>query len=136
MTEKVPKKLVVPCSGIGKVHGLLGREAMLELVERQHPGDFDTVCLALLVVGDPETNAKIQQQPCITVDGCPKACAKKNVELAGGTVEHALWVVGALKRHRGVNAGTGTALSDDGWEIAAEIAGDIAAGCPDAGKKE
>lgn len=136
MTSDDKRKLVIPCSGIGKVHGLLSREAVYELVEQQHPEGFDTLCLALLVVGDPEARAKIAKHLCITVDGCPKACAKKNVELAGGTVERAVWVVDALKRHRGSNAGTATALTDDGWAIAAEIAAGIAAGCPAAGEKE
>ena len=75
---------MIPCSGIGKVHGLISREAVY-----RHwihlPGQADTVCLALLVTGDPETREG-PEAPCITLDGCPKLCAMKNVELSGGKI--------------------------------------------------
>ena len=48
------KFLVIPCSGIGKVQGLLSREVALELAERRSPEEFGTLCLALLVTGDHE----------------------------------------------------------------------------------
>ena len=71
--------LVIPCSGIGKVHGLISREAAYRVTDAVASGAADTVCLALLVTGDAETRQKGQQTPCITVDGCPKLCAWKNV---------------------------------------------------------
>ena len=63
---------VVPCSGIGKVHGLISRETVYHVTDRLMPDQADTVCLALLVTGDPETRQKVQKTPCITLDGCPK----------------------------------------------------------------
>ena len=66
--------LVIPCSGIGKVHGLVSREATYSALEAL-PGQTDTVCLALLVQGDPETRERVRRLPSITVDGCPKLCA-------------------------------------------------------------
>jgi len=118
--------LVVPCSGIGKVQGLISREAVYQVTDRLMPGQSDTVCLALLVTGDSETQAKVQNQPCITVDGCPKLCAKKNVELSGGKVALGVRVFDTLKRHRGAQFGSPTALSDEGWAAAGEIAEEIA----------
>ncbi len=118
--------LVVPCSGIGKVHGLIGREAVYRVTDRLMPGRADTVCLALLVSGDPHARAKVHERPCITVDGCPKLCARKNVELSGGTVALGLRVYDALKRHQGAQLGSPTALSDAGWVAADEIADEIA----------
>ncbi|MHB1036553.1 MAG: putative zinc-binding protein [Pirellulales bacterium] len=118
--------LVVPCSGIGKVHGLISREAVYQVTDIVMPGQSDTVCLALLVTGDPETREKIQARPCITVDGCPKLCAKKNVELAGGKVALGLRVYDTLKRHRGAQFGSPTTLSDEGRAAAEEIAAEIA----------
>ena len=76
--------LVIPCSGVGKVHGLISREAVYQVTDQLLPEQADTVCLALLVTGDAETKQKVQQTPCITLDGCPKLCAFKNVELSGG----------------------------------------------------
>lgn len=121
-----PPVLIIPCSGVGKVHGLISREAVYQATDRLLPGQADTVCLALLVAEDDATRQKVQSRPCITVDGCPKLCAKKNVELAGGRVAMGVRVYDALKRHRGAQFGTPTALSDAGWTAAEEIAGEIA----------
>jgi uncharacterized metal-binding protein len=118
--------LVVPCSGIGKVHGLISRESVYQVTDKLLPGQSDTVCLALLVTGDPDTRAKVQHHPCITVDGCPKLCAKKNVELSGGNVALGIRVYDTLKRHRGAQFGSPTMLSDEGWAAADEIAQEIA----------
>ncbi len=117
--------LIVPCSGIGKVHGLISREAVYQVTDRLMPGLSDTVCLALLVTGDAGTLAKVKANPCITVDGCPKLCAKKNVELAGGKVALGVRVYDTLKRHRGAEFGSATQLSDAGWTATEEIAAAI-----------
>ena len=122
--------LIIPCSGIGKVHGLVSREATYSAIEHL-PGQSGTVCLALLVTGDPETRQKVQQRPSIAVDGCPKQCAQKNVELAGGKVALAVRVYETMKRHRGENFGTATALSQQGLAMADEIGGSIAAAARD-----
>lgn len=118
--------LVVPCSGIGKVHGLISREAVYRVTDSLMPGQADTVCLALLVTGDAETRQKIQSRPSITVDGCPKLCARKNVELSGGKVALGVRVYDTLKRHRGAQFGSPTTLSSEGWVAVDEIAAEIA----------
>ena len=118
--------LVVPCSGIGKVHGLISREAVYHVADKLLPGRADTVCLALLVTGDSETRRKVQQTPCITLDGCPKLCAYKNVELSGGTIAKGIRVYDAMKQHRGADFGTATALSEEGWAVVEELAAEVA----------
>lgn len=122
------KTIVMPCSGIGKVHGLIAREATYAVIDELAPADTETLCLALLVSGDEEALIKLRQSECITVDGCPKLCAAKNVEMAGGKVVRSIRVVDAFKNHRGAEPGTATALADDGWMIVQEISADIA-GC-------
>jgi uncharacterized metal-binding protein len=117
--------LVIPCSGIGKVQGLISREAVYHVTDKLLPGQADTVCLALLVTGDEDTRSRVQNQPCITVDGCPKLCAKKNVELAGGKVALGVRVFDTLKRHRGAQFGSPTTLGDEGWKATAEIAAEV-----------
>ena len=117
--------LVIPCSGIGKVHGLISREAVYRVTDTLMPGRADTVCLALLVTGDAATREKIRHHPCITVDGCPKLCARKNVELTGGEVALGVRVYDTLKRHRGAKFGSPTSLSDEGWVAVDEIATEI-----------
>jgi uncharacterized metal-binding protein len=121
-----PEVLVIPCSGIGKVHGLISREAVYHVTDDLLPGQADTVCLALLVTGDDETRKKVQRTPCVTVDGCPKLCAYKNVELSGGKIAKGIRVYDTMKGHRGATFGTATALSEEGWAVAEELAAEVA----------
>ena len=123
-TVPLKKAHLIPCSGIGKVHGLVSREAVYRAIDAA-PDTTDTVCLALLVTGDAEAKQKVQQTPCITIDGCPKLCAYKNVELAGGKIAKGIRVYDTMKRHRGANFGTATALSAEGWAVVEELAAEI-----------
>lgn len=124
MSEKIK---VIPCSGIGKVFGLVARESALKVVNELCPNEADTICLAYLVTGDPEAREQIEGRPCITVDGCAKMCAAKNVGIAGGDIKEEFKVVEAFKEHKGVEAGSATALTADGWVITKELAEKIAA---------
>ncbi len=118
--------LVFPCSGVGKVQGLISRESAYLAVDELAPVGTDIVCLALLVREDQGTLNKVRTHPCITIDGCAKACAQKNVEIAGGTVAKAFQVTTTLRDHRGKQPGTGSELTDDGWVVCQEIAEAVA----------
>jgi len=128
MKNEVGEKpvLVIPCSGIGKVHGLISREAAYLVTDELAPQQTDTICLALLVKGDAEAVAAVRDHICITIDGCPKACAEKNVEIAGGCAARAVQVTEAFKRRRGAKPGSATDLTDDGWAIARDVAASVA----------
>jgi uncharacterized metal-binding protein len=126
MSEDCGKVLVIPCSGIGKVHGLLSRESAYLVTDELAPDETDVVCLALLVREDEETLARVRANPCITVDGCGKACAQKNVEIAGGQVASAVQVAKILTKHRESLPGTGSELTEDGWAVCREIAEAVA----------
>ena len=121
MSNKVS---VIPCSGMGKVFGLIARESVLQAI-KNNPEDANTVCLAYVVTGDEEAKKLIDGKKCITVDGCPAMCAAKNAELAGGLVQEKIRVVDAIRRHKGEYAGTATELTDKGWQIVDEITEDI-----------
>jgi len=114
--------LVIPCSGIGKVHGLISREATYLVIDELAPGRTNTLCLGLLVKRDDEAVNAIKSRHCITIDGCPKACAEKNVQMAGGSVAKAVQVAESFKKHRGAKPGTATDLTEDGWTIARDVA--------------
>lgn len=87
MDDRCGKKVVVlPCSGIGKASGALAREITYELVESVRPGVAVTTCLPLLVIRDPEAVRLVEENPVVTVDGCPKSCARKSVESLGKEV--------------------------------------------------
>jgi uncharacterized metal-binding protein len=118
--------LIIPCSGIGKVHGLLSREATYLVTDEIAPEQTDTMCLALLVKGDSEALDAVKSRACITIDGCPKACAEKNVKIAGGNPARIVQVTEALKEHHGAKPGSATELTDEGWAIAREIAQTVA----------
>jgi uncharacterized metal-binding protein len=122
MSKKIK---VVPCSGIGKVFGLMAREAVLKSVLELCPEKAETVCLAYIVTGDEEVKDKINGSDCITVDGCPKMCAAKNVSIAGGRVVEELKVIDTVKEHKGKKFGSPTELNDDGYLVVDEIAAKI-----------
>ncbi len=119
--------LVVPCSGIGKAMGTIGREAAYAVVEDLRPDVADTLCLSLLVMGDEGARVRVQRVPCVTIDGCAKECARKNVELAGGTVVEEVQVMDVLKRHRGLKPKAVSELDEDGWTLAGFVAEESAA---------
>jgi len=120
------KVKVVPCSGIGKVYGLMAREAVLKTVHELCPEKSETMCLAYIVTGDEEVREKIEGRACITVDGCPKMCASKNVSLAGGIIVEEMKVLDTVKEHKGKKFGSPTMLDADGESVMSEIAEKIA----------
>lgn len=120
------KVKVVPCSGIGKVYGLMAREAVLKTVIELCPEKSETVCLAYIVTGDKEIRTRIEGSDCITVDGCPKMCASKNVSISGGVVIEEIKVLDTVKEHKGKKFGSPTQLDPDGEVVMSEIAEKIA----------
>lgn len=120
------KVMVIPCSGIGKVMGLLSREAALEVTEHLCPELAETACLGHIVTGDAEAVAKVAGKSCISVDGCPALCAAKSIEAAGGVVAAKYRVVDELRGHRGKKPGDGSVLTEDGWIIVDEFAAKMA----------
>jgi len=128
MTMEAREKpvLIIPCSGIGKVHGLLTREATYLVVDEIAPEQTETMCLALLVKGDAEAVEAAKTQHCITIDGCPMMCAEKNVRIAGGN-PIVVEVIETLKKHHCAKPGSASELNDEGWVIAREIAAKVVA---------
>jgi len=112
MSDKIK---VIPCSGMGKVYGLVARESALKVIQELCPNESSTVCLAYIVTGDSEAKELIEGQKCITLDGCPAMCAAKNVELAGGVVMEKVRVIDSFRKHKGTKPGTATELAEDGW---------------------
>jgi len=124
----MPNKVkVIPCSGIGKVHGLLTREIALKIITDLCPNESETECLAYVVTGDPEIKERIQIAKCITLDGCPKMCSAKSVAHAGGTIAEEFRLMDVLKEYRGAKPGSPTTLNDEGWQIVDETAEKLAA---------
>jgi uncharacterized metal-binding protein len=118
--------LIIPCSGIGKPFGTIGRDAVFRVVDELRKGQAETNCLSLLVMGDEETTRQIRESTCIAVDGCPLACARKNIEIAGGEVAAYFRVMDLLRDNRGLKPRQVTFLDEDGIRLAEMLAEKIA----------
>jgi len=125
MSNESFKIVVVPCSGIGKVMGLLARETALQVTAQMAPDITETVCLAHLVTGEEEAKAKVTGRACMTVDGCTAYCAAASVAAIGGNIQAKYLVLDEMRKHRGKNAGNGSALTADGWQIVDAFASQI-----------
>ena len=123
MTETI---LVIPCSGIGKAFGSISREATYRVVEDLRNGEVDTLCLSLLVMGDDETGRRVKSNMCITVDGCPAECSKKNLELLGVKPVGSFRVVDLLREHKDLKPQSVTFLDENGRQLAKILAEKIA----------
>jgi len=120
------RTLIVPCSGIGKTYGTVGREATYRLVEELRPGSTEVVALSLLVLGDEETRARLQDAPAIAVDGCKLACASKMVAESGGQVAYLANVLDTYRRHRELRPKGVSRLNPDAEQLAEHLANELA----------
>jgi uncharacterized metal-binding protein len=118
--------VVVPCSGIGKTYGTVGREAAYELAEELRPDCAEVVALSLLVLGDADTQARVQAAPAITIDGCKLACASKMVTESGGTVALEANVLDTFRRYRHLKPKGIAELNPEGQELACRMAEELA----------
>ncbi len=127
MTE-TKKVNILPCSGIGKALGTLARWSAYEIVENTLPEYTRLLCLARLVVADEESKEIISKNFNITMDGCPKACAKKNVERNGGKVQQSYQIAKFLVKNRDLKINSQNVI-DPGpkaLQLAKRISDDIA----------
>ena len=123
---KKPRVLIVPCSGIGKALGSVGREAAYQVVEELRPDVSDTVCLSLLTMGDPEAQELVRTCPTITIDGCAKACAFKNVQSTGVEPAADFQVADTFREHRDLKVRQVIDLGEPGRELARHLADKVA----------
>lgn len=127
MTTGKPQAIIVPCSGIGKAFGSVGREAAYIVVDELRPGATDVVCLSLLTMGDEEARARVKCLPTITIDGCPKACARQNVEASGTVPAADFRVVDVYRANRTLKVDSVLQLGDNGRQLARILAEQVAA---------
>jgi uncharacterized metal-binding protein len=127
MIASQKRVMIVPCSGIGKAYGSVGREAMYQVIEELRPNISDTVCLSLLTLGDADAQAEVRTNPTITIDGCPKACAQVNVQAAGGEPAATFRVFDVYRAHKELKVRLVSDLGESGSEMARILAEEIAA---------
>jgi len=118
--------VIIPCSGIGKSLGTVGRVAMYKVTDHLRPKETRTACLPLLTVGDAETVQLVRENPCIAIDGCPAQCSKKNIEASDGKLAHHVIVTNVLRENRKLKPEGVIELNPEGDKLAGIIAKNIA----------
>ena len=86
------KIVIIPCSGIGKPYGTIGRDATYIVCDEKLRENTETDCLGLLVIEDEEIVEKVRSCKVVSVDGCFNECARKSVERVGAEVTEAIHV--------------------------------------------
>jgi len=117
---------VIPCSGIGKALGTVGRTAMYEVVEKLRPDEATTVCLPLLTIGDETVLELVRNNPCISIDGCPFQCARKNIEASKGKLVASFRVTDVLRENKNLKPEAVIELGPKGLQLSSILAQKIA----------
>jgi uncharacterized metal-binding protein len=120
--SKSGKIFVISCSGIGKALGTVGRTAMYEVVEKLRPNEATTVCLPLITIGDETVLKLVGNNSCISVDGCPFQCARKNIEASKGKLVASFMVTDVLRENRGLKPEGVIELNPKGLKLASRLA--------------
>lgn len=119
------KVIIIPCSGIGKSFGTIGREATYIVTDELQPDKTGTLCLSLLTMKDSESQKLVQNHPTITIDGCPSLCAKINVEKSGGKPIQSYKVYDVYREHRNLKSKKISTLDENGVQLARILAGKV-----------
>jgi len=122
MTNQAQQVVIVPCSGIGKSLGSVGREAAYELCEDLRPADTRLVALSKLVLGDSAARQTVAACPAITIDGCKHMCAAKMVKQSGGSTLAEVAVVDVFRRHKDFKPEGIAELNEGGLKLAHALA--------------
>lgn len=121
------KIMILPCSGIGKAAGEIGRQAAYEVVRNLRPQQTDIACLARLMIDDEETTDLVRSSYVITLDGCPDDCARKNVERVGRKVDCSVHVADLLTEHPELHPAGILNLGEQGMQLVELLAQELAA---------
>ena len=125
MISPTQKVIIVPCSGIGKSYGTVSREAAYNVTEDLRPEQTQLVPLALLVLGDDESQAVVAEYPAVTIDGCKLACAAKMVQQSGGTIAQEFAVLDVYRRYKELKPQGIAELNEAGQELAHVLAEEV-----------
>jgi hypothetical protein len=96
MSAEMTKVGIVSCSGEAIPEGTISRLATRRVLELLRSDKTVTICLPLFLAGNEGERNFAKTHPTITVDGCPKQCARWGTEQNSGPVSGALVVSGIL----------------------------------------
>ena len=104
MSEK--KVYIIPCSGIGKVFGSIGRETTYIVVNELQKGKAELKCLPLIVKNKKEVIEELKENKVIVIDGCPLKCSYNNVIDRIGKVDAQFMTTDIVRENRGLKPET------------------------------
>ncbi len=120
------KWIVLPCSGIGKNVGTVGRWVAYELADNLQPEKVRLLCLARLTIEDADVKEILKTNRVVTIDGCPKNCASLNVERNGGQVTKKYLMSKFIAKNKDLKINSDvTDPGKDALELAKRIAREI-----------
>jgi uncharacterized metal-binding protein len=129
MSKTFSKVGVISCSGEEIPEGTVARQAVRRVLEALRPQQTVTLCLPLFLAGEEGERRFAREHPTITVDGCPKLCAKRGTEEHSGKVSVSLVVSDILgDRAKGCHRSTRDADETDEaavWLVADRIASEV-----------
>jgi len=94
------KVYIIPCSGIGKVFGSIGRETTYIVVNELAKGKSALECLPLIVKGKKEVIDRLKLNKVIAIDGCPLKCSYNNLMENVGKVDAQFMTTDIIKENR------------------------------------
>jgi uncharacterized metal-binding protein len=129
MSADITKAGIVSCSGESIPEGTISRLATRRVLELLRPGKTVTICLPLFIAGNEGERNFAKTHPTITIDGCPKQCARWGAEQHSGPVSGALVVseilgttaTGCSRSLRGASQVDKEAV----WNVAEHIASEV-----------
>jgi uncharacterized metal-binding protein len=92
MSPEITKVGIISCSGEAIPEGTISRLATRRVLELLRPDVTVTLCLPLFLAGNDAERNFARTHPTITIDGCPKQCAKWGTEKHSGPVSGTLVV--------------------------------------------
>lgn len=125
MNNSSQKIIIVPCSGIGKSYGTVSRLAAYQVTELDRADQSQLIPLALLVMGDEDSQKLLAEGQAITIDGCKLACATKMVRESGGQVAKEYAVLDVYRRYRDFKPQGIAKLNEGGEKLANALALEI-----------
>jgi|WetSurMetagenome_2_1015567.scaffolds.fasta_scaffold46446_2 hypothetical protein len=92
MSAEMTKVGIVACSGEAIPEGTISRLATRRVLELLRPDRTVTICLPLFLAGNEGERNFAKTHPTITIDGCPKQCARWGTEQNSGPVSGSIVV--------------------------------------------
>jgi len=121
------KAIILPCSGIGKSFGTVARHATYIVTKDLRPEATTTFCLPLLQIADKDALDLVESNFVVSIDGCTKACAFKDVERSIGHPSDAkVMVMDVLRENKDLRTKQVTFLDENGKKLARKVAERVA----------